>query len=119
MDKDLEKLFSPSQWSKRLSPDVIISEHVRFVTLESRKIKAEIKHTTHHYGHGDNEKIDVFQPPTDNDDDQRPILVFFSGGYWQELSGEISAYPAKHFYEAGITVMIVHYDRAPAGNKKL
>ena len=78
-----DELFSPSAWSSRLSRDKIIAEHVRFVTEESHRVHSKVPCKTYHYGPGKNEKVDVF----DVEDPAAPILVYFSGGYWQELSG--------------------------------
>ena len=109
-----ETLYSPSSWSKRLSKDVIVQEHVRVTTDISRQVRASIKYTTHYYGQGSNEKLDIFQEKA-----EAPILVYFSGGYWQELSGDISAYPVRSFHEENVTVIVVHYDRAPKGEYEI
>ncbi len=46
---------------------------------------------------------------------EAPIFVYFSGGYWQELSGDVSAYPVEPLVKAGVVVAVVDYDRAPGG----
>jgi hypothetical protein len=31
MDENLQKLYSPSQWSKRLTPDEIVDAHLEYM----------------------------------------------------------------------------------------
>ena len=64
------------------------------------------------YGESEHEKLDIFG--SDLPDDS-PIYVFFSGGYWQLLSGVMSAYVVEPMYNAGIVAVIVDYARAPGG----
>jgi acetyl esterase/lipase len=45
-----------------------------------------------------------------------PMLVYVHGGYWQELSRDISAYCVVPQYKSGIRVSIVGYDLAPTGH---
>ena len=110
--EDLEKLYSPSQWSPRLGANVIVQDHVKITSEESKRVRGSIPFKTFSYGPSDNEKLDIFQPENSSSSN---ILVYFSGGYWQELSGEISAYPVAPFYQHDICVIVVHYDRAPKG----
>ncbi|KAI5642482.1 alpha/beta hydrolase fold domain-containing protein [Phthorimaea operculella] len=42
-----------------------------------------------------------------------PILVFIHGGYWQELSREISRYPAGPLHRARVKTIVVGYDLCP------
>ena len=44
-----------------------------------------------------------------------PIVVYVTGGYWSELSGELSAYTVGPMYAEGIVTAVLHYDRAPGG----
>jgi acetyl esterase/lipase len=48
--------------------------------------------------------------------DESPIFVYFSGGYWQLLCGEMSAYVVEPMYHAKIVTIVVDYARAPGGN---
>jgi len=111
MSEDLETLYSPSFWSKRLGKDVIVEEHFKITAEESRRVKAIIPRTTHYYGPGNGERVDIFEAAKDNDN--APILVFFSGGYWAYGSGEISAFTVAPFHRENVSVAVVHYDRAP------
>lgn len=43
-----------------------------------------------------------------------PILVFVHGGYWQELSREVSRYPAEPLHKSRVKTIVVGYDLCPA-----
>lgn len=43
-----------------------------------------------------------------------PIVVYIHGGYWQELSKMLSAYPVRPLNAVGYKVAIVEYDLCPA-----
>ena len=45
MSDDLETLYSPSFWSKRLGKDIIVEEHFHVTAEESRRVKAFIPRT--------------------------------------------------------------------------
>jgi acetyl esterase/lipase len=47
-----------------------------------------------------------------------PIFIYVTGGYWADLSGEISAYTAAPMFDEGIVTAVVHYDRAHTGSEK-
>jgi arylformamidase len=42
-----------------------------------------------------------------------PIFVYIHGGYWQELSKELSAYCVHPLVKAGIRVIILEYELCP------
>ena len=44
-----------------------------------------------------------------------PIVAYVTGGYWSELSGEVSAYTVAPLHAEGIVTAVLHYDRAPGG----
>ena len=44
-----------------------------------------------------------------------PIVAYVTGGYWSELSGEVSAYTVGPLHAEGIVTAVLHYDRAPGG----
>nr|ACO14724.1 Probable arylformamidase [Caligus clemensi] len=105
----MDKLVSPSQWSER--PNVI-EEHVAFVTKESEKVHSSIlDHATKYYGNRPSNKLEIFGLSQKNKG--TPIFVYISGGYWQELSGDISLYPVQPQFDEGISSIIVDYSRAP------
>lgn len=63
------------------------------------------------YGRGADEYALLFEP---ENRDWRALLVYFHGGYWQELSAEDSCFPAPALLERGIAYAAVNYTLAPA-----
>jgi arylformamidase len=63
------------------------------------------------YGTTARQSLDLFVPAGVV---RPPVLVFFHGGYWQELSKEDSAFAAPHCLAQGIAYAAVGYTLAPA-----
>ncbi len=64
------------------------------------------------YGDASRALIDYFPAPASA---HRPgLLVYFHGGYWQELSKEESAFLAPAWHAAGFAHAVVGYRLAPA-----
>ena len=78
-------------------------------------MRNEIPFQTFKYGPSIHEKLDVFPACKNENKNNDPIFVYFSGGYWQELSGDISAYVVSPFQRSNMTCVIVDYSRAPGG----
>ncbi|XP_046403132.1 kynurenine formamidase isoform X3 [Ischnura elegans] len=110
MELDLQ--YSPSRWSKRLSADDVISQHINVATAASNEAKSNIPcELGVPYGTREGEKLDIFGG--DSLPKESPILVYIHGGYWSSLDRTISSYCVKPFYAAGIRVVVVGYDLAP------
>jgi arylformamidase len=62
------------------------------------------------YGPGEWQTIDLFMP---RNVAHPPVLVFFHGGYWQELSKQESAFAAPQCLARGIAYAAVDYTLAP------
>jgi arylformamidase len=62
------------------------------------------------YGATDTQTLDLFVPAGVA---RPPVLVFFHGGYWQELSKRESAFAAPHCLAEGIAFAAVDYTLAP------
>lgn len=109
---DFEREYSPSRWSPRFStPEQVLQNHVKLVTEASLDAVIKIPHELDiEYGPTSGQKLDIFG--TDLPNDAR-IFVYVHGGYWQELSREISRYPVKPFYRGGIKTIIIGYDLCP------
>ena len=62
------------------------------------------------YGPGDGDKVDMF-----GEEGGEPVMMLYiSGGYWQELSGEISAYTVQPLVTAGHRCcMMAHMAQCP------
>jgi arylformamidase len=63
------------------------------------------------YGQRSRQMLDLFVP---RGVAKPPVLVFFHGGYWQELSKEASAFAARQCLANGIAYAAVGYTLAPA-----
>ncbi|XP_036804023.1 kynurenine formamidase isoform X1 [Oncorhynchus mykiss] len=119
MNKDeLERQFSPSQWSHRMSADDVIKSHVTALkegTERARGLAQTLLNVP--YGEGEGEKLDVYVPTTTSLD--VPLVIYLHGGYWQFLSKEESGFMAVPLVHKGVVVVAVGYDIAPKGNMDL
>uniref|UniRef100_G3Q5R2 Arylformamidase n=1 Tax=Gasterosteus aculeatus aculeatus TaxID=481459 RepID=G3Q5R2_GASAC len=85
MKKDeLERQYSPSRWSHRMSADDVIEDHVKAMkegTERARGLAQTLLNVP--YGEGDGEKLDAYIPSTNSLD--VPLVIYIHGGYWQFL----------------------------------
>ncbi|XP_059047471.1 kynurenine formamidase isoform X2 [Achroia grisella] len=109
---DFEREYSPSMWSERFpTAQEVLRHHVRRVTEASETATNQIPHKLEiEYGPTSGQKLDILGI---NLPDDSPILVYVHGGYWQELSREVSRYPALPLYQAKIKTVVVGYDLCP------
>ena len=75
------------------------------------KNRQSIDHSVHRSS--SNKVVELFGPK--HLPPSSPIVVYVTGGYWCELSGEVSAYTVGPAYAEGIVTAVLHYDRAPGG----
>ncbi|PZC72109.1 hypothetical protein B5X24_HaOG211924 [Helicoverpa armigera] len=110
---DLEREYSPSRWSPRFPTALeVLQHHVKSVTSASDEATNNIPHKLEiEYGSTPGQKLDILG--TDLPDDA-PILVYIHGGYWQELSREISRYPAAPLHKSRVKTIVVGYDLCPS-----
>lgn len=116
--EELERQFSPSQWSHRMSADDVIKAHVAALksgTEQARGLAQTLLNVP--YGEGDGEKLDVYVPSTSSLD--VPLVIYLHGGYWQFLSKEESGFMAVPLASKGVVVVAVGYDIAPKGTMDL
>ncbi|XP_071111598.1 kynurenine formamidase-like [Haliotis cracherodii] len=112
-EKELDYHYSPSRWSHRYGPDEVIDAHIKSVTEGSKvahwclDCDSDIP-----YGTGKKQKLDIFNAKNAKRNGL-PILVYIHGGYWQNLSLEMSGFMAPPLCKAGATVISVGYDLAP------
>lgn len=103
--KELDRQYNPSQG---------IPDYARFLEayLEDSRRATDSSHCLLDvpYGPGPHETLDIFPAARR----RAPILVFFHGGYWQELYTDSWRFPAPAFVAAGITYVAVNYALAPA-----
>ncbi|XP_036409178.1 kynurenine formamidase-like [Megalops cyprinoides] len=119
MKKDeLEKQYSPSQWSHRMAADDVIRVHVaslREGTQTARGVARTLLDVP--YGEGEGEKLDIYMPSSSSSN--LPLVIYLHGGYWQFLSKEESGFMAASLVPKGVAVVAVGYDIAPKGNMDL
>lgn len=112
-DSDRERAYSPSS----CLPDGDYRPFVESYRAESIRSRALVEASgsatiqTLRYGDGIAQTIDIAVP---NDvSGEVPVLVFFHGGYWQELSKAESFFPAWSAIEQGWAYAAVDYTLAP------
>ncbi|XP_076880269.1 kynurenine formamidase [Brachyhypopomus gauderio] len=115
---ELEKQYSPSQWSHRMSADDVIKAHVAALKSGTEKARSLAQTLVDiPYGEGDEEKLDVYVPISSSPD--VPLVIYIHGGYWQFLSKEESGFMAVPLAPKGVVVVAVGYSIAPKGNMDL
>lgn len=112
LDSEMESLYMPSNWVKRVSPEKSVPLHVQITSDESYRVRNEEKGDLGvRYGPEEGDWLDLY-----NEEGPGDLVAYLTGGYWQELSGELSSYPASPLIKAGHTVAIINYTRAPKQN---
>lgn len=115
---ELEKQYSPSRWSHRMTPDEVVKSHVTALKAGTENAQ-RISQTQLNipYGEGEDEKLDMYMPH--NFSPNCPLLIYIHGGYWQFLSKEESGFMAASLVPKGVAVVAVDYSIAPKGNMDL
>ncbi|XP_052239280.1 kynurenine formamidase-like [Dreissena polymorpha] len=113
LEMDLDHHYSPSRWSHRMGPTEVIQAHIQALKEGSEASKREVQ--DHEigisYGISDKEKLDIFGAKTLPG--EAPIFVYIHGGYWTDLSRDISSFMASTFCKAGAMVVAIGYNLAP------
>ncbi len=78
----------------------------------SEATRSRFPPTTHSYGPHSDELVDVFRP-ADPQPAERPLHVFFHGGYWQELGRRESCFHVAPLLDEGCVVAVPDYSLAP------
>jgi len=105
---DADVLYSPSRWVT-IGKDIVVRVHVEKTTELSQQNRKNIEYSVHHSA--SDKVVELFgskQLPRNS-----PIVAYVTGGYWSELSGEVSAYTVGPLHAEGIVTAVLHYDRAP------
>ncbi|XP_069511350.1 kynurenine formamidase [Ambystoma mexicanum] len=114
----LEKQYSPSCWSLRMSSEEVIDAHVKVTASGTQKSKGLVQTLLNvPYGTKEGENLDVYLPS--NPCGALPLLVYIHGGYWQFFSKEESGFMAAPLVAKGIAVAAIDYDIAPKGHMDL
>lgn len=102
----LDQAYSPS----RFVPD--LPAYIREYESRSARVREALGNgQTLAYGPSRAERLDLFVAP----DTQGPCdtVVYFHGGYWQELSKDHHSFPAQALNAAGLNFAAVGYGLAP------
>jgi arylformamidase len=105
-DAEREREYSPSSCI-----DGNYQPYIRAYAERSDAARRAHPPKTVRYGPGERQTIDLFVPANVA---RPPVLVFFHGGYWQELSKQDSAFAALNCLAHGIAYAAVDYTLAPA-----
>jgi arylformamidase len=84
--------------------------HIQAYVERSAAARQAHSPLTLRYGATDTQTLDLFVPASAT---RPPLLVFFHGGYWQELSKQESAFAAPACLAHGIAYAAVDYTLAP------
>ncbi|XP_015181391.1 PREDICTED: kynurenine formamidase isoform X2 [Polistes dominula] len=107
----LEKLYSPSEWSKRFKSPEMMSRYLIFAADVTKKARNTTKCILDiPYGSTERTKYDIYG--TDLPDDA-PILIFIHGGYWQEFSKDFAGFAVSVLVKNKIKVAVVGFDLCP------
>lgn len=104
---------------KEYSPSSAIGgDYTPFInkyTSESKLARSHVNSKIYNYGKKDNQIIEIANPRSNSKSNQPPfpLLVFFHGGYWQELSLKESFFPARKLINNNIGFASVEYTLAP------
>lgn len=114
VDAELEKLYMPSQWSKRYEPDVIIQKHLEICKNQNENLANKIPcQLDLSYGsRKPRETINIFGTDLPK---ESPILMFIHGGYWMEpcITPDLYYFIAEPLYKNGIKTVFIGYELCP------
>ncbi|XP_072743706.1 kynurenine formamidase [Anoplolepis gracilipes] len=106
-----ERLYTPSEWSKRYGSEEMCQQFFAFCVKITEKVQKTIKCELNvPYGPTERTKYDIYG--TDLPEDA-PIFIFIHGGYWQEFSKDLTGFSVPLFVENKIKVITVGYDLCP------
>ena len=109
LDEKMEELYMPSRWVVRVPVDQAVPLHVKVTVAESKRVRDNVKGRLGvKYGPELSDVVDMFNEECSS----KQMMVYVSGGYWQDLSGDISSYTVAPLVSAGHCVAVVNYARA-------
>lgn len=107
------KNLTPEELNQAYSPSSVAS-HYREIVLaygdSSRRTLARANPSRLSYGEAPDEYVILFEHPECG---AASLLVFFHGGYWQDLSADDSCFPADSLLSGGMAYAAVNYTLAP------
>jgi len=109
VDPVMDELYMPSRWVK-IEPERSVERYVKKTSEESQRVREqEPGQLEVRYGEEEGDWLDLFNKEAKSG----YIVVFLAGGYWQELTGEISSWVVSPLVRKGHGVAIINYIRAP------
>jgi len=100
----------PSNWVVRVPVEEAVPLHIKVTVDESKQVRETLQGRLGvKYGPEEGDVVDMFNEECSS----KQMMVYLSGGYWQELSGDISAYTVAPLVKAGHCVAVVNYIRSP------
>jgi arylformamidase len=110
---EMDLLYSPSRWCRRLAPDFVITQHVSTIAAASEKARRSLRCQLNvAYGPTSRQKYDILSDSSTPPD--APILVYIHGGYWQILSKDESSFAAEPVVKSAHAVFAaVDYELCP------
>lgn len=112
-DEEREREYSPSSCLPDGDYRPFVAEYRTRSDAAWAAAEASGSATTIGYGPSETQTVDIVLPPGV---DAPPLLVFFHGGYWQELSKLDSRFAAQDCLDRGWAFAAVDYTLAPAAD---
>ena len=116
IDKNYEKLYTPSKWSKKF-PDSksVLNNFIKVCTSSNKELVNQVKTSKNvSYGESEKQKIDIYYPQHSTANERVTVVTIIHGGYWQEGDKELCAFMSKYLLEAGYTTVFIGYDLTPS-----
>lgn len=106
-----ERLYTPSEWSKRYGSEELLEYFMKFCAEVTEKARETIKCELNvPYGTTERTKYDIYGTDLPKD---APIFIFIHGGYWQQFSKDLCGFSVPLFVKNKIKVITVGYDLCP------
>ena len=110
------EIMSIETLEREYSPSSCVTNYLELVqsyTSESKEISKLLKFEKDLiYGISIDETLDLCLAEVDDS----PLVIFIHGGYWQLLSKNDCLFPAKDFFDEGISYCSIDYTLAPYAN---
>lgn len=112
--EELDRQYSPSQWSHKFEPDKAIANYMTVTRQGSESVREKVRHDLDSPVPGSNQTVDIYWPDYPMED-CNAVLVFVHGGNWQACTKTDQGYLAPSFTSQKVIVVAVEYSIAPRG----
>eukprot|EP01135_Chromosphaera_perkinsii_P002258 Nk52_evm44s221 gene=Nk52_evmTU44s221 len=118
--KEIDRQYSPSVWSHRMSPDKVVESHVSTTEEGTTRAERSLKRTRYKIAsascHQEFE-VEVYRQssPGDGEEkwDDKHVVLYYHGGYWQCMGLPHAGFMANSLCSEGVTVVSVGYNLVP------